>query len=84
MHGGSSGVNVKLIDILPWFYQHVSIVTRGNNTLNSVYTNRPRADRAVSCPHLGFSDHISILLVPAHCPVLKDQQAHTEDNHCVA
>ncbi|KAI3376533.1 hypothetical protein L3Q82_016993 [Scortum barcoo] len=42
----------------------VTIPTRGNNTLDRVYTNKRGAYRAVPHPHLGFSDHISIMLVP--------------------
>jgi len=62
----------KLKDVLPRFHQHVTLATRGNNTLDQVYTNRREAYRAVPSPNLGFSDHISILLVPTHHPVLKD------------
>lgn len=64
--------HVNLTDILPRFHQHVSIATRGNNTLDRVYTNRGAAYRAVPHPHLGFSDHIYIQLVPAHRLLLKD------------
>lgn len=63
--------HVKLTDTLPRFYQHVSIATRGNNTLDRVYTNKWDSYRAVPCLHLGFSDYISIMLAPAHHPVLK-------------
>lgn len=44
-----------------------------------MYTNRRKANRAVALPHLGFSDRISILLVPKHYRVLK-QKNTTEDN----
>lgn len=63
--------HAKLMDTLPQFYEHVSIATRGNNTLDQVYTNRREAYRALPCPHLGFSDHIYIMLIPAHRPVLR-------------
>uniref|UniRef100_A0AAX7UV02 non-specific serine/threonine protein kinase n=1 Tax=Astatotilapia calliptera TaxID=8154 RepID=A0AAX7UV02_ASTCA len=36
--------------------------TRGENTLDLVYTNIPGAYRAEPRPHLGYSDHISILV----------------------
>lgn len=36
-----------------------------------MYTNRWEVYRAVPRPHLGFSDHISILPFPAHHPVIK-------------
>jgi len=39
-----------------------------------VYTNRREAYRAVPRPNLGFSDHISILLVPTHHPVIKNNK----------
>lgn len=63
--------HVKLMDTLPQFHEHVTIATRGNNTLDQVYTNRREAYRAVSRPHLGFSDHVSVMLTPVHCPVLR-------------
>ncbi|KAI4879135.1 hypothetical protein NFI96_007722 [Prochilodus magdalenae] len=61
--------HVNLTNILPRFYQHIDIPTRGNNTLDRVYTNVRDAYRAV--PHLGLSDHISIMLVPAYHPPLR-------------
>ncbi|KAI3358987.1 hypothetical protein L3Q82_015367 [Scortum barcoo] len=63
--------HVNLTDTLPKFYQHVTIPTRGNNTLDRVYTNKRDAYRAVPHPHLGFSDHISIMLLPACRPLLR-------------
>ncbi|KAI3366789.1 hypothetical protein L3Q82_009452 [Scortum barcoo] len=63
--------HVNLTDTLPKFYQHVTIPTRGNNTLDRVYTNKRDAYRAVPHPHLGFSDHISIMLLPAYRPLLR-------------
>ncbi|GAA6231470.1 uncharacterized protein LOC109141784 [Lates japonicus] len=63
--------HVNLTNTLPKFYQHVTIPTRGNNTLDRVYTNKKDAYRAVPRPHLGFSDHISIMLVPAYRPLLR-------------
>ncbi|KAI3369447.1 hypothetical protein L3Q82_007487 [Scortum barcoo] len=62
--------HVNLTDTLPKFYQHVTIPTRGNNT-NKLHQQRD-AYRAVPHPHLGFSDHISIMLLPpAYCPLLR-------------
>ena len=63
--------HVKLTDTLPSFYQHVTIPTRGDNILDCVYTNIRGAYRALSRPHLGLSDHISILLAPAYRPLLR-------------
>ncbi|KAI4893114.1 hypothetical protein NFI96_020621 [Prochilodus magdalenae] len=63
--------HVNLTNTLPRFYQHIDIPTRGNNTLDRVYTNVRDAYRAVPHPHLGLSDHISIMLVPAYHPPLQ-------------
>lgn len=65
---------VKLTDILPRFHQHISMVTRGSHMPDFVYTKRREAYRAVPCLHLCFSDHVSILLVPPHHPVLKENK----------
>ena len=61
--------HVNLTDTLPSFYQHVTLPTRGNKMLDRVYTNKRDAFRAI--PHLSFSDHISIMLVPAYRSLLK-------------
>ena len=71
--------HVWLRDTLPTFQQHVKIATRGNNTLDKVYTNRRETYRAFPHPHLGSSDHISIMLAPAYCPVLKNKKATEKD-----
>ncbi len=63
--------HVNLTDVTSGFYQHVTIATRGENTLDRVYTNRCRAYRAVPRPHLGLSDHISFMLIPSYSPALK-------------
>ncbi|KAI4889578.1 hypothetical protein NFI96_032524 [Prochilodus magdalenae] len=63
--------HVNLTNILPRFCQHIDIPTRGNNTLDRVYTNIRDAYRAVPHPHLGLSDHISVMLVPAYHPPLR-------------
>ncbi len=56
---------------LPKFYQHVNFATRGDNTLDFVYTTVKNAYKAVPRPHLGYSDHISVMLIPAYRPLLK-------------
>ncbi len=63
--------HVNLTDITPGFYQHITIVTQGDNTLDCVYTNRREAYRVVPRPHLGLSDYITIMLVPSYIRVLK-------------
>ncbi|KAK3514687.1 hypothetical protein QTP70_027770 [Hemibagrus guttatus] len=49
--------------VLPKFHQHVDFATRGTNTLDLVYANIPSAYRAEPRPHLGYSDHISVMTV---------------------
>ncbi len=52
----------------------MSFATRGNNTLDFVYTTVKHAFKAEPPPHLGFSDHISVMLIPlipAYRPLLK-------------
>lgn len=51
-------------------HKHVNFATRGENTLDQVYTNVKRAFRAVPHPHLGSSDHLSVMLIPAYRPLL--------------
>ncbi len=63
--------HANLKTVLPKFYQHVNFATRGNNTLDFVYTTVKNAYKAVPRPHLGYSDHISIMLIPAYRPLLK-------------
>lgn len=53
---------------LPKFYQHVKCGTRGANTLDKVYSNIKLGYRARPIPHLGQSDHLSLLLIPAYAP----------------
>lgn len=69
----------KLKSVLPHFYQHVTCATRGNNTLDHLYTNIKNAYIAAPLPHIGSSDHLTILLKPAYRsrvrqepPVVKD------------
>ncbi len=63
--------HANLKTVLPKFYQHVNFATRGNNTLNFVYTTEKNAYKAVPRPHLEHSDHISVMLIPAYKPLLK-------------
>ena len=65
--------HVCLRDTLPKFQQNVY------NTLNKVYTNRQGTYRAFLHPQLGSSDHISIMLAPAYCPVLKRKKVTEKD-----
>ncbi len=49
----------------------MNFATRGNNTLDFVYTTVKNAYKAEPRPHLGYSDHISVMLTPAYRPLLK-------------
>ncbi|KAK3575095.1 hypothetical protein QTP86_020708 [Hemibagrus guttatus] len=57
--------------VLPKFYQHVKRATRGANTLHKVYSNIKLGYRARPLPHLGQTDHMSLLLIPAYAPLRK-------------
>ncbi len=63
--------HANLKTVLPKFYQHVNFATRGNNMLDFVYTTVKNAYKAALRPHLGYSDHISVMLIPAYRPLLK-------------
>ncbi|XP_053532800.1 multivesicular body subunit 12Ba isoform X1 [Ictalurus punctatus] len=65
--GDFNKANLKAV--LPKFYQHVKCFTRGENTLDHVYSNIKHAYRAIPLPHLGQSDHLSLLLSPAYTPL---------------
>ncbi len=60
--------HANLKTVLPKFYQHVNFATRGNNTLDFVYTTVKNAYKAEPRPHLGY---ISVMLTPAYRPLLK-------------
>ncbi len=49
----------------------MNFATRGNNSLDFVYTTVKNAYKAESRPHLGYSDHISVRLIPVYRPLLK-------------
>ncbi|KAK3528893.1 hypothetical protein QTP70_012063 [Hemibagrus guttatus] len=61
----------NLKSVLPKFHQHVDFATRGVNTLDLVYTNIPGMYRAEPRPHLGYSDHISVMLISAYRPLIR-------------
>ncbi len=52
-------------------HQHVDFPTRGINTLDFVYTTQRGAYKALPLPHLGTSDHITVMLMPAYRPIIK-------------
>ncbi|KAI3375381.1 hypothetical protein L3Q82_021870, partial [Scortum barcoo] len=60
----------NLKTVLPKFHQHVSCQTRGDKTLDHVYTNIVGAYTATPLPHLGQSDHLSLFLMPKYSPLI--------------
>ena len=60
----------KLKTVLPHYHKHVNFATRGENILDQVYANIKQAFRAVPHPHLGNSDHLSVMLMPSYKPLL--------------
>ncbi|CAJ0600732.1 unnamed protein product [Cylicocyclus nassatus] len=52
-------------------YQHISCPTRGENTLDHVYTNITDAYNSTPLPPFGKSNHISLLLKPTYKQLLK-------------
>ena len=63
----------KLKSVLPHFYQHVKCATRGEKTLDHLYSTNRDAYKALPHPPLGKSDHNSILLIPAYKQKLKQE-----------
>lgn len=55
-----------LKNVLHRFDQFVKCKTRGENTIDHVYTNIIDAYKVIPCPHFGQSDHLSLFLVPAY------------------
>ncbi|KAK0143198.1 hypothetical protein N1851_018691 [Merluccius polli] len=68
----------NLKTVLPKFYQHVKCTAMGENTLDHVYTNIKHAYRAIPLPHLGQSDHLSLLLSPAYTPLRRSARPTTK------
>lgn len=64
----------NLKTVLPHYYQHVDFAARGVNALDLAYTNVKKAYKAVPCPHLGNSDHFSVMLTPAYRTLLIQTQ----------
>ena len=67
--------HISLKTVFPTFKQYVDFNTRGGNILDLVYSNTAEAYKAIPQPHLGLSDHKSVLLVPAYKPILKRTRA---------
>ncbi|KAK2868546.1 hypothetical protein Q7C36_000417 [Tachysurus vachellii] len=56
--------------VLPKFHQHVSCHTRGNKTLDHVYTNMAGAYVVTPLHHLVQLDHLSLFLTPKYAPLI--------------
>ena len=63
--------NTNLRKVLPKFHQHIGCATRGNNTLDHVYTHFRDGYKALPRPPFGKSDHASVLLLPSYRQKLK-------------
>ncbi|KAK1804854.1 hypothetical protein P4O66_003555 [Electrophorus voltai] len=59
--------HANLKSVLPKFNQRA----RKANALDLVYTNLSGAYRAEPRPHLGYSDHMSVMLIPAYRPIVR-------------
>ena len=57
--------------VLPKFHQHINCATRGGNTLDKAYSNIKHGYKTKQLPHLGTSDHMSLLLIPAYTTIRK-------------
>lgn len=69
----------SLASVLPKFHQHVDIATRGNNTLDLVYTNIKGSYRATALPHVDKSDHLAVMLTPAYKPREKEDKPEVKN-----
>ena len=66
-----------LKSVLPKLYQHVDCATRGDSTLDLVYTNIKTAYRATPLPHIGSSDHHSAACIQTQSAM----RASREEKH---
>lgn len=57
--------------VLPKFHHHVNCATREANTVDKVYLKIQLGFRVRLLLHLGQSDHMSLLLIPAYTPLKK-------------
>ena len=63
--------HADLKSVFPKIHQHINFPTRGKNILDFVYTTQRGAYKALPLPHLGASDHITVMLMPAYRPLVK-------------
>lgn len=60
----------NLRSVLPNFYHNINCPTRGEKTLDHVYTNVNNDNKAVVCPHRAQSNHHSLLMLPGYKPLI--------------
>ncbi|KAM9816502.1 uncharacterized protein ACBT44_010814 isoform 1-T1 [Syngnathus typhle] len=58
--------HANLKSVFPRLHQHVNFPTRGDSFLDRVYSSHKGAFKAAPLPHLGLSDHITVMLLPAY------------------
>uniref|UniRef100_A0A8C1LL36 Reverse transcriptase domain-containing protein n=1 Tax=Cyprinus carpio TaxID=7962 RepID=A0A8C1LL36_CYPCA len=63
--------HADLKSVFPKIHQHINFPTRGNNILDFVYITQRGAYKALPLPHLGASDHITVMLTPAYRLLVK-------------
>lgn len=74
--GDFNQANLKTV--LPKLHLHVEFPTRGDNILDLVYTNTRSVCRATPHPHIGLSDHITVVLTPTYMSLLKREKPVTK------
>ncbi len=68
--------------IAPKYFQHVTINTRGDRTLDHCYSPLRDAYKSLPRPPFGKSDHSSVLLLPAYRQKLKREAPALRTVHC--
>ncbi|KAK0148357.1 NLR family CARD domain-containing protein 3 [Merluccius polli] len=78
MYGEPERLETQMEARLRTTERDVKCATRGKNTLDHVYSNVKHAYRAIPLPHLGQSDHLSLLLSPAYTPLSRSTRPTTK------
>lgn len=77
--GDFNRANMK--NVLPKYYQHVSLPTRGEHTLDHCYTPFRNGYKPLLRPAFDKSDHSAILLLPAYKQRLKLEKTVSRQVH---
>ena len=64
----------KFIEHIPHYHQYVQCPTRGENTLDLLFSNVKDCYKVKSKPPLGDSDHLMLHCIPKYKPKYKDQK----------